>query len=173
VCRNEQTSPFAGRHRRTGPPSHAVLRRVHRSSQEFRRAEAEKTSCRSNSFAARRSYKLVASLRSTSEAWRICGGGVTDQQTGATDSLHDVFRAITPVRLHGPLRETSARCGVARAGPSRRVWARVRVPGVISGSDRSASRRRGSLCARERGWLWLRASGRGSVATPALTQIAA
>ncbi len=75
-CGNGQTSPFAGRHRRTG-----------------------KTSCRSNSVAARRSYTLVASLRSTGEAWRTCGGGVTDQQTGATASLHAVFPASTPVRL--------------------------------------------------------------------------
>src|SRR6266540_1144870 len=27
------------------------------------------------------------------------GGGVTDQQTGATASLHDVFPALPPVRL--------------------------------------------------------------------------
>src|SRR5262249_39266663 len=53
--------------------------------------------------------KLEASLRSTSQALRTCGGGVTDRQTVADTSLRCVFSERSRAASNGSLRETASR----------------------------------------------------------------
>jgi len=57
----------------------------------------------------RRSYKFAASLRSTSQALRTCGSGVTDRQTVAENSLRCVFSELSRAASNGSLRETTSR----------------------------------------------------------------
>ena len=59
----------------------------------------------------RRSYSFAASLRSTSQALRTCGGGVTDRQTVAETSLRCVFFERSRAASNGSLRETTSRRG--------------------------------------------------------------
>ena len=78
------------RHRRT------VRRKTSRSA--FRHRQPGKTPLRLRACRrSRRSYYFAASLRSTSEALRTCGGGVTDRQTAASNSLRGVFRVFRRV----------------------------------------------------------------------------
>jgi len=57
----------------------------------------------------RRSYMFAASLRSTSQALRTCGGGVIDRQTVADTSLRYVLSELSRAPSNGSLRETASR----------------------------------------------------------------
>ena len=76
----------------------------------------------------RRSYWFAASLRSTSEALRTGGGGVTDRQTAARDSLRDVFRAIDGLTSRPAARGVSRRFPSGCVEDVPGVAGRVRVP---------------------------------------------